>query len=54
MDEIPVSGPSFAKLNRKRLRWGSLLDIVDLQAAIHGFIKEHNRTAKAFRLDRQF
>ncbi|WP_377805576.1 hypothetical protein ABNQ38_02755 [Azospirillum sp. A29] len=48
MDEIPASGSSFANLTRKRLRRGSFRDIVDFQAAIHGFIKEHDRTAKRF------
>ncbi len=38
----------FAKLTRKRLRRGSFRGIVDLQAAIHRFIKEHNKTAKRF------
>jgi transposase len=38
----------FAKLTSKRLRRGSFRGIVDLQAAIHRFIKEHNKTAKRF------
>ncbi len=38
----------FAKLTHKRLRRGSFRGIVDLQAAIHRFIKEHNKTAKRF------
>lgn len=38
----------FAKLTTKRLRRGSFRGIVDLQAAIHRFIAEHNRTAKRF------
>jgi len=38
----------FAKLTRKRLRRASFRGIVELQAAIHRFIKEHNRTAKRF------
>lgn len=36
----------FAKLTRKRLRRGSFRGGVDLRAAIHRFITEHNRTAK--------
>src|SRR5512135_1170126 len=38
----------FAKLTTKRLRRASFRGIVDLQAAIHRFIAEHNRTAKRF------
>ncbi len=38
----------FAKLTTKRLRRGSFRGIVDLRAAIHRFIDEHNRTAKPF------
>lgn len=38
----------FAKLTRKRLRRGSFRGIVDLQTAIHRFIKEHNRMGKRF------
>ena len=38
----------FAKLTTKRLCRASLRGIVDLQAAIHRFIKDHNRTAKRF------
>lgn len=38
----------FAKLTTKRLRRANFRGIVDLQAAIHRFIAEHNRTAKRF------
>ena len=38
----------FAKLTRQRLRRGSFAGIVDLQAAIHRFIAEHNDTARPF------
>ena len=38
----------FAKLTTKRLRRASFRGIVDLQAATHRFIAEHNRTAKRF------
>ena len=38
----------FVKLTTKRLRRASFRGIVDLQAAIHRFIAEHNRTAKRF------
>lgn len=38
----------FAKLTRKRLRRASFSGIVDLQAAIHRVIAEHNKTAKRF------
>jgi len=38
----------FAKLTAKRLRRASFRGIVDLQAAIHRFIAEHNKTAKRF------
>jgi transposase len=38
----------FAKLTRQRLRRGSFAGIVDLQAAIHRFIAEHNTTARPF------
>ncbi len=38
----------FAKLTTKRLRRASFRGIVDLQAAIHRFIAEHNNTAKRF------
>jgi transposase len=38
----------FAKLTTKRLRRGSCRGIVDLQAAIHRFIAEQNRTARRF------
>ena len=38
----------FAKLTTKRLRRASFRGIVDLQAAIHRFIAEHNRTARPF------
>lgn len=38
----------FAKLTSKRLRRASFRGIVDLQAAIHRFIDEHNRTPKRF------
>ena len=39
----------FAKLTRRRLKYGVFHSIVDLQAAINRFIKEHNHTeAKPF------
>jgi transposase len=38
----------FAKLTRQRLRRGSFVGLVDLQAAIHRFIAEHNESAKPF------
>lgn len=39
----------FAKLTRRRLKYGVFHSIVDLQAAINRFIDEHNRTeAKPF------
>jgi transposase len=39
----------FAKLTRRRLKYGVFHSIVDLQAAINRFIEEHNRTeAKPF------
>jgi hypothetical protein len=39
----------FAKLSRRRLKYGVFHSIVDLQAAINRFIDEHNRTeAKPF------
>ena len=38
----------FAKLTTKRLWRASFRGIVDLQAAIHRFIAEHNKTAKRF------
>ena len=38
----------FAKLTRQRLRRGSFVGIVELQAAIHRFIAEHNENAKPF------
>lgn len=39
----------FAKLTRRRLKYGVFHSIVDLQAAINHFIDEHNRTeAKPF------
>ena len=38
----------FAKLASKRLRHGRLRGLVDLQAAIHRFTAEHNRTARRF------
>jgi hypothetical protein len=40
----------FAKLTRRRLQRGVFHSLVDLQAAIHRFIKEHNaKEAKPFR-----
>lgn len=45
---MPAPSAPGAKLTTKRLRRASLRGIVDLQAAIHRFIKEHNRTAKCF------
>ena len=39
----------FAKLTRRRLKHGVFHSVVDLQAAINRFIKEHNETgAKPF------
>ena len=34
----------FAKLTRRRLKNGVFCSVVDLQAAINRFIKEHNRS----------
>ena len=38
----------FAKLTRRRLKHGVFHSLVDLQAAINRFIKEHNQTPKPF------
>ena len=38
----------FAKLTRRRLKHGVFHSLVDLQAAINRFIKEHNQTLKPF------
>jgi len=38
----------FAKLTRQRLRRGVFCSLVELQAAIHRFVAEHNRTPKPF------
>ena len=38
----------FAKLTRRRLKNGVFCSVVDLQAAINRFIKEHNHEAKPF------
>ncbi|MGG7519358.1 IS630 family transposase, partial [Allorhizobium undicola] len=38
----------FAKLMRRRLKHGVFHSIVDLQAAIIRFVKEHNREPKPF------
>ena len=38
----------FAKLTRQRLKRGVFHSLVDLQAAINRFIKEHNQTPKPF------
>ena len=38
----------FAKLTRKRRRHGRCCGVVDLRAAIHRFIQEHNHNPKRF------
>ena len=38
----------FAKLTRQRLRRGNFGALVDLQAAIHRYIAEHNESTKPF------
>ena len=38
----------FAKLTRRRLKHGVFHSLVDFQAAINRFIKEHNQTPKPF------
>ena len=38
----------FAKLTRRRLKYGVFLSVIDLQAAINRFVKEHNREPKPF------
>ena len=38
----------FAKLTRRRLKRGVFHSVVDLQAAINRFVKEHNREPKPF------
>jgi len=38
----------FAKLTRRRRKHGVFHSLVDLQAAINRFIKEHNQTPKPF------
>jgi transposase len=38
----------FAKLTRRRLKHGVFHSVVDLQAAINRFVREHNRTPKPF------
>ena len=38
----------FAALTKRRLRRGVFVSIVDLQAAIHRYIAEHNREPKPF------
>ena len=38
----------FAKLTRRRLKNGVFCSVVDLQAAIHRFIKEHNQQPNPF------
>jgi hypothetical protein len=43
------SRASFASLTRRRLQRGVLRSLVDLQAAINRYLKEHNR--KALHLD---
>jgi hypothetical protein len=39
----------FATLTKRRLRRGSFLGIVDLQAAINRYLAEHNADPKPFR-----
>lgn len=38
----------FAKLTRRRLKHGVFHSVVDLQAAINRFVKEHNQKPKPF------
>jgi len=38
----------FAKLTRRRLKYGAFHSVVDLQAAINRFIKEHNQQPRPF------
>lgn len=38
----------FAKLTRRRLKYGVFQSVVDLQAAINRFVKEHNHEPKPF------
>jgi len=38
----------FAKLTRRRLKNGVFHSVVDLQAAINRFVKEHNQESKPF------
>ncbi|MGO4139440.1 IS630 family transposase, partial [Rhizobium brockwellii] len=38
----------FAKLTRRRLKHGVFHSVVDLQAAINRFVKEHNHEPKPF------
>ena len=38
----------FAKLTRRRLKYGVFHSLVDLQAAINRFVKEHNESPKPF------
>ncbi len=38
----------FAKLTRRRLKYGVFHSLVDLQAAINRFVAEHNQTPKPF------
>jgi hypothetical protein len=55
---LPLHAPSaswlnavegfFAKLTKRRLRRGTLLSVVDLQAAINRFVIEHNAEPKPF------
>ena len=39
----------FSALTRRRLRSGTFLDVVDLQAAIKRYIAEHNRNTVSVR-----
>ena len=41
-------GGFFGKLTRRRLKNGVLLSVVDLQAAINRFVKEHNQDPRPF------
>ena len=41
----------FAKLTRRRLKHGVFQSIVDLQAAINRFVREHNPTTQALHLE---
>jgi transposase len=38
----------FAKLTRRRLKYGVFHSFFDLQATINRFVKEHNREPKSF------